>query len=56
MLNEGGGNIVRKVEYGYTITQTENLTNGIVIPYAYPVTGWRDQLLSYNNQNIRMTL
>ena len=48
----GGGNIVRKVEYSYTTTQTENLTNGIVVPYAYPVTGWRDQLVSYNNQNI----
>ena len=52
MLNKGSGNIVRKVEYGYTITQTENLTNGIVIPYVYPFAKWRDQLLSYSNQNI----
>ena len=56
MLNEGGGNTVREVEYGYTTTQTKKTNKWIVVPYVYPFAKWRDQLLSYNNQNIRMTL
>ena len=49
---DAGGNIVRKIEYGYTTIATNNLSGGTVIPYTYPTSGWKDQLLSYNFETI----
>ena len=49
---DAGGNIVRKIEYGYTTVATDNLSGGSVIPYTYPTSGWKDQLLSYNFETI----
>ena len=46
------GNIIRKFEYAYTTTATDNLSNGTVIAYTYPSAGWKDQLASYNNESI----
>ena len=49
---DAGGNIFRKIECGYTTVATDNLSGGTVIPYTYPTSGWKDQLISYNGQNI----
>ena len=49
---DAGGNIFRKIEYGYTTVATNNLSGGTIIPYTYPTSGWRDQLLSYNYETI----
>ena len=49
---DAGGNIVRKIEYAYTTVASDNLSGGSVIPYTYPTSGWRDQLLSYNYETI----
>lgn len=49
---DAGGNIIRKLEYAYTTTVTDNLSGGTIKPYNYPMTGWKDQLVSYNNESI----
>ena len=49
---DAGGNIVRKFEYAYTLKNTDELSDGTIIPYAYPSAGWKDQLASYNNESI----
>lgn len=48
-----GGNIVRKTVYNYTTASTDSLTGGVVVPYIYPTSGWKDQLVSYNDELIK---
>ncbi len=45
-----GGNITERYEYPYTTIETNKLENGTRFTYSYPVSGWKDQLLSYNNE------
>ena len=49
---DGGGNIVRKTIYNYTNVDTASLVGGIVVPYVYPTSGWKDQLVSFNGEVI----
>ena len=41
-----GGNIVTKEEYPYTLS--ENLENGTLHLYTYPISGWRDRLCKHS--------
>ena len=48
---DAGGNIIRRTEYNYSIKPTELLDNGKEFGYNYAITGWKDQLKSYNGEN-----
>ncbi len=46
-----GGNILEKVEFMYTKKPTKELVGGTRFAYHYPTSGWKDQLLKFNNEN-----
>lgn len=50
IYNDKGGNITERYEYPYTAIETNKLENGTRFAYSYPVSGWKDQLVSYNNE------
>ena len=51
---DAGGNITCKKVYAFTIADNLDFEEGLqVIPYAYPISGWRDQLLSYNGESFK---
>lgn len=45
-----GGNIVRRVEYPYSLKSKELLDNGTIINYNYRISGWKDRLFDYNGE------
>ena len=51
---DAGGNILCKKVYAFTMVNNldfeEPLQN---IPYVYPISGWRDQLMSFSGQDIK---
>lgn len=46
-----GGNIIERYEYPYTTIETNKLENGTRFAYSYPISGWKDQLVAYNNES-----
>lgn len=44
-----GGNITAKTEYVFTLASNLDKEDYFPHTYTYPLTGWRDQLLSYDN-------
>ena len=47
---DAGGNILRRVEYAFTLAENLEEVDGKVFEYNYSLTGWRDQLKEYNGQ------
>jgi len=45
-----GGNIVCKQEYVFTLSNNLDFETGTSIDYSYAVTGWKDQLMCFNNE------
>lgn len=51
---DGGGNILCKKVYDFTLVDNLDFEfNPQVVSYNYPVSGWRDQLKLFNNQEIK---
>ena len=49
---DAGGNIVCKKVYKFTLASNLDFETPLQnIPYTYPISGWRDQLISYNGQS-----
>ncbi len=44
-------NIIEKIQYTYSTLPVEELTDGTRFSYNYPTSGWKDQLLKFNNEN-----
>ena len=47
---DAGGNMSEKIEYDFTLVENLDCIIGTSIPYSYPISGWKDQLMSYNGE------
>ena len=47
---DGGGNILTKCEYTFTLCENLDLLEGQTSNYKYSSHGWKDQLMQFNNQ------
>ena len=47
---DAGGNMSEKIEYDFTFVENLDCIIGTSIPYSYPISGWKDQLMSYNGE------
>ena len=51
---DGGGNILCKKLYNFTLVDNlEFESANEIIPYTYPIDGWRDQLKQFNGKEIK---
>jgi len=46
-----GGNIIERIEYAYSTLPVDKLTDGTTFDYDYPISGWKDQLMSYDGES-----
>ncbi len=44
---------MKKTIYAYSTQDAENLIVEKIIPYTYPITGWRDQLIAYGDEKFK---
>ncbi len=49
---DGGGNILSKQEFEFTLIENVESLNGISENYSYSQTGWKDLLLEFDGQRI----
>ncbi len=47
---DAGGNITQKKEYPFTLIENLDTLDASLFNYSYSSTGWKDQLLSFNDQ------
>lgn len=47
---DNGGNITARHNYTYSLAAGSELSGGTLDTYSYPISGWRDQLLAYNDE------
>ena len=50
---DSGGNIISKTEYDFTLIDNLDYENGTSINFSYSTKEWKDQLISYDNEELK---